>query len=73
MTIHNIAYIDGKYQVYATVNGIYRLNVGPRWLTPREAARYAETLDKLPQVDPLRDGRDANTDGPLSVDVAPIT
>jgi hypothetical protein len=42
-----------RYQVYRTVNGHYRLNVGPTWSTPREAAAYANALS-LGYVSPLR-------------------
>ena len=42
---HQIAVTSKGHQVYRTVNGRYRLNVGPAWPTPREAIRYANQLD----------------------------
>jgi hypothetical protein len=46
---------DGKgYRVYRLVNGIYRLNIGPVWTTPKEAAAYANALDASEGSSPLR-------------------
>jgi hypothetical protein len=56
---HAIAYIDGRYQVYVP-QGIGRLNVGPRWLTVREAASYANALDAMPVVSPTREASDVS-------------
>ena len=73
--MHQITYLDGKWQVYRVVNGKYRLNVGPRWLTGAEARHYCDLMDSMPDTSPLRDGRDANTwTAPpvASVDDAPI-
>ena len=50
-----IAYVDGRYQVYRVVNGRYRLNVGPKWATPKEAALYVERMDAMPETSPLRE------------------
>jgi hypothetical protein len=50
---HQIAVTPKGYQVYRTVNGRYRLDVGPAWGSPKEAARYADLLD-TPTVSPLR-------------------
>ncbi len=55
MTQYLIRYIDGKYQVYATTDAIHVVNVGPRWLTPREACDYIDKLMTMPDVSPLRD------------------
>ena len=39
-----IAYVDGRYQCYRTTDGRDRINVGPKWLTPRQAIDYIEAL-----------------------------
>lgn len=33
----------GKHQCYRTVNGIYALDVGPAFKTPREAITYSDS------------------------------
>jgi hypothetical protein len=41
----HIEYHAGKYQVVRTSNGIDdRINVGPRWLLPKNAIAYIESL-----------------------------
>jgi hypothetical protein len=55
MTQLAIAYVDGRYQCYATDNGIERRNVGPKWVTPREASTFIDSLAAIPNVSPLRD------------------
>jgi hypothetical protein len=55
MTQLAIAYVNGRYQCYATDNGIERRNVGPKWVTPREASTFIDSLAAIPNVSPLRD------------------
>lgn len=52
---YQVGHVDGAYRVYRTHNGIYREWVGPKWPTPREAARYCDLLEHTPEVSPLRD------------------
>ena len=44
----------GRHQVFRTVNGIYRLDVGPAFTKPRDAIAYAAALEEMPSVSPLR-------------------
>lgn len=50
---HHIKVVDGRYQIYAVINGRYSLNVGPRCETPREANAFVDTLDGT-HISPLR-------------------
>jgi hypothetical protein len=50
---HQITYLDGRWQVYRVVNGKYRLNVGPRWMTAKEARDYCDLMDTSPLRDPV--------------------
>lgn len=61
---------EGGYRVYTTEDGIRRRYVGPAWPTPRSAATYADTLEAMPVVSPLRSGLDANTEA--APPVAPV-
>jgi hypothetical protein len=55
MTTHFIAVTpEGKHRVYRVVNGLYRYAVGPAFATPKEAARYVDSLDTVPTTSPLR-------------------
>lgn len=69
MTYIAIAHDGQGYRIYQTEFGIDRTFVGPRWNTPREAARYAALIE-VPYIDPLRvsaEDASANT-GSLPVD-----
>ena len=57
---HQIRVTPKGHQVYRTINGIYTLNVGPAWPTPREAIRYADSLD-ADTVSPLRNSAEPFT------------
>jgi hypothetical protein len=63
---YHVAYVDGRYQVYRTLTGIDRTNVGPRWSTPAEANRYADRLAAMPDVSPVRSGSDGQGPAPLA-------
>jgi hypothetical protein len=59
---------NGKHQVFRTVNGIYRLDIGPAWPTPRLAIDYSDALEAAEHVSPLRvSGEESTADpaGPL--------
>lgn len=61
MTHEAVLYIHevgGKWQCYRTVNGLYKLNVGPAWPSSKEAMAYAKKLDAIPIVSPLRGRQD---------------
>ena len=57
MTAYQIRVDDKmRFQVYRTINGIYRIDVGPAWLTSKQACSYVDTLAEMPDLRPLRSG-----------------
>lgn len=59
-----IAVIDGAYRVYRTTNGRDRDYIGPKWVTPKAAARYADLIDQ-PYTSPLHASGEATTPVPV--------
>lgn len=64
MTHHFIAHDAKGYVVYRLVNGLYRLNVGPYFPTPRAAMAYSDQLDAAQGVSPLPATRSGPHDPP---------
>lgn len=55
MTFYPVRVVNGFHQVFRTSNGIVAEPVGPRWDKPRDAVRYAQTLQAMPVVSPKRE------------------
>lgn len=53
MTFYPVRVVNGYHQVFRTSNGIVAEPVGPRWDKPRDAIRYAQTLQAMPVVSPV--------------------
>lgn len=53
-SVIHIAYVDGWYRTYRTVNGKYREYIGPKFDTPKAAAMYADLMERTPKTSPLR-------------------
>ena len=49
-------YVDdhGLHQAYRLVTPTHRLDIGPAFKTPREAVDYANAIEGMPVVSPLR-------------------
>lgn len=54
MTHFYVAYMGDHYRVYGSQTGRDREYVGPKFPDPKSACRYADTLEDLPRVSPLR-------------------
>lgn len=57
-----IAVVDGGFQCYRVVNGRYKQFVGVVLPKPRTAIRYADNLEAVPVVSPLRPKQSRSAD-----------